>query len=984
MAKAYANLLKEMYTGGSSSSFSPRSFKATVGRHAAAFSGYGQQDSQEFLLFLLDGLQEDLNRIYKKPYIEKPDSTDEMVHDQKALQGLADKCWEIYKARNDSVITDLFAGMYKSTLVCPKCEKVSIIFDPFNNLTLQLPVENLWSKNIFVFPLHERPIRVAVDINQNATFLELKEYVAKKINSDARRLIVLEIYKHKFFKIYNDSTTLAEERIALGDVMAMYEVDEVPTNYPLPKKQGYRVRSLLSAGSDEEDGVPAEGDESPMADRMVVTVFNRKPTETSSRFHSKELFAQPFFIVLDRNEVRDPEQILRKILVKVQTMTTTDLNEDGASDVEDSDGVIMNADDADSSTDSKVQAASIESEDGMVDVSMRDPGEEETPTTAPRISYPPQSQTARPKYRLSTMLQRGDPIPEKVRKLFDISIMHTKKLIPAGWEHPSDESKKYPLFSERVRKRDQKLQRTRRARQRGAAADATSAAQGAAAKLKRRIANGGSGSDSESEVDDPPPARRSSASGYPSGNASSAEDDDQMGKPAFSAFSRTTTRSASGLISGARTGQSRTSSADDTPQQSSPDTTPADDRSSPGDDSEEPPPPLLSLGEALVLEWDLPTHDALFSVARRHGADELRGAPTWEDCPLLPDPALEGARRERAARKKDGVSLADCLDEFERPEVLSENDAWYCPRCKEHRRASKTFELWKAPDILVVHLKRFSAQGRLRDKLDVRVDFPIEGLDLTERVAVHEGGKDLVYDLVAVDNHYGGLGGGHYTAFARNFVDGNWYEYNGMFSYLDFLIAILTFMQMPKSCAVRIPRASSPPPPTSSSIAAAPLTTPHSAAQPSRISSAPPATPTCSTPTKPTRRRGKAGASTIPPAMVRRALRPQPQPFTQREVVDAPQPRAQRERPRITAASSLTKPLGSRGARGSVRSRMTPTTPRPSTCTPQPTTTPTMTTTRSCRATRRAIHAASPTTTPTPRPTTAWTRTTTPGATIPS
>lgn len=47
-------------------------------------SGFEQHDSQEFLMFLLDGLSEDLNRILDKPYIEKPDSTDEMVHNQQA------------------------------------------------------------------------------------------------------------------------------------------------------------------------------------------------------------------------------------------------------------------------------------------------------------------------------------------------------------------------------------------------------------------------------------------------------------------------------------------------------------------------------------------------------------------------------------------------------------------------------------------------------------------------------------------------------------------------------------------------------------------------------------------------------------------------------------------------------------------------------------------------------------------------------------
>ena len=45
-----------------------------VGRFAPQFSGFQQQDSQELLAFLLDGLHEDLNRIQKKPYIEMNES----------------------------------------------------------------------------------------------------------------------------------------------------------------------------------------------------------------------------------------------------------------------------------------------------------------------------------------------------------------------------------------------------------------------------------------------------------------------------------------------------------------------------------------------------------------------------------------------------------------------------------------------------------------------------------------------------------------------------------------------------------------------------------------------------------------------------------------------------------------------------------------------------------------------------------------------
>ena len=57
----------------SSAKFSLMPFQIAVGRFAPQFSGYQQQDSQELMAFLLDGLHEDLNRIKKKPYIELKD-----------------------------------------------------------------------------------------------------------------------------------------------------------------------------------------------------------------------------------------------------------------------------------------------------------------------------------------------------------------------------------------------------------------------------------------------------------------------------------------------------------------------------------------------------------------------------------------------------------------------------------------------------------------------------------------------------------------------------------------------------------------------------------------------------------------------------------------------------------------------------------------------------------------------------------------------
>jgi ubiquitin carboxyl-terminal hydrolase 4/11/15 len=55
-------------------------------------------------------------------------------------------------------------------------------------------------------------------------------------------------------------------------------------------------------------------------------------------------------------------------------------------------------------------------------------------------------------------------------------------------------------------------------------------------------------------------------------------------------------------------------------------------------------------------------------------------------------------------------------------------------------------------------------------KNEIFVDFPLEGLDMTPYVLSESQKKsiNLNYDCYAVSNHYGGVGGGHYTAFAKN------------------------------------------------------------------------------------------------------------------------------------------------------------------------------------------------------------------------
>lgn len=70
------------------------------------------------------------------------------------------------------------------------------------------------------------------------------------------------------------------------------------------------------------------------------------------------------------------------------------------------------------------------------------------------------------------------------------------------------------------------------------------------------------------------------------------------------------------------------------------------------------------------------------------------------------------------------------------------------------------------PEVLVFHLKRFSYSRYSKNKLDTLVTFPIHNLDLSQYV-MNKDGKPHLYELYAISNHYGGLGGGHYTAYAK-------------------------------------------------------------------------------------------------------------------------------------------------------------------------------------------------------------------------
>ena len=141
--------------------------------------------------------------------------------------------------------------------------------------------------------------------------------------------------------------------------------------------------------------------------------------------------------------------------------------------------------------------------------------------------------------------------------------------------------------------------------------------------------------------------------------------------------------------------------------------------------------------------------------------------------------ALRDIDEDDSVYKKDlkkEIHLDDCIKLFTEKEILSKDDPWYCPGCKDFRQASKQLELWKIPECLVIHLKRFSYNAYWRDKLDSFINYPLE-LDMTEYTLSQNQGC-LRYELFGVSNHFGGLGGGHYTAYAKHKDNSKWYNFD--------------------------------------------------------------------------------------------------------------------------------------------------------------------------------------------------------------
>jgi len=136
LARSFQDTMAQVKGGAAHTTVSPAMLKRLMGKWAPHLSaGYSQQDSQEFLRFILNGLSEDLNNARGGRPPKPNDKTEEELMKMNPSEQ-SKYWWARHYALNNSFVTTTFSGQFMSTVTCSSCGCKSYSFDPFFDLSL--------------------------------------------------------------------------------------------------------------------------------------------------------------------------------------------------------------------------------------------------------------------------------------------------------------------------------------------------------------------------------------------------------------------------------------------------------------------------------------------------------------------------------------------------------------------------------------------------------------------------------------------------------------------------------------------------------------------------------------------------------------------------------------------------------------------------------------------------------------------------------
>ena len=245
LAESWGELLKKYWIENTSSG-DPSNFKEVISEKARRFRGYRQQDSNEFMNYFLDYMNEDLNAVTKKPYEEISEKLD-----NESDIDCSKRFWENNLKRNDSIIVDLFYGQLKSIVTCLECKWVSVTFDPFDSLNLPIPENSNKKKKysyydkvndfqFFYVPRYNlrTPVKLVFDrLLKNTPFINCfkqiknEEIFKYKNKIDINKIVINKIVERESVGFIDINTPVKELR---GQWMFFYDLLNENENIKIP------------------------------------------------------------------------------------------------------------------------------------------------------------------------------------------------------------------------------------------------------------------------------------------------------------------------------------------------------------------------------------------------------------------------------------------------------------------------------------------------------------------------------------------------------------------------------------------------------------------------------------------------------------------------------------------------------------------------------------------------------------------------------
>lgn len=185
----------------------------------------------------------------------------------------------------------------------------------------------------------------------------------------------------------------------------------------------------------------------------------------------------------------------------------------------------------------------------------------------------------------------------------------------------------------------------------------------------------------------------------------------------------------------------------------------------------------------LALDWvDSSAYDQEYvdniaddaSVARAN-AIEVQGEGEEPDTERshgssAPRVSLGEQHEEGEGASAGKVLISTCIDAFAQPEELKVElgNGFKCEKCNQVVDAVKKLEIWREPDVLILHIKRFHFSGVHYEKLNTPVEIPSRELNLRPWIVGPSASNAAPFELYAVACHFGGMSGGHYTSYCAN------------------------------------------------------------------------------------------------------------------------------------------------------------------------------------------------------------------------